>query len=431
VCALLLVDRFIDHTLATPWETLVSDIEGALRSLSRAEAANKVDIYYYGLTYRLEKRRSTTLKKVESKTKESTRDFLWLLTTFNINWFMLLSHATNSNDYRAAYRQTVLSAFITAVKNVGGSHGLHVPTFFSFSYVTDIGKARDLVGYQLLTASPAHRGATLISPEEAKAAAQKSRWCRFESHLCADVMHKPHLTSYDGLRKVFQNQLAALRLGGANGDNYFVEAEFAYKHNHHDIYGYLQELSNRPQSLTKSAQPSAPKLLADKFVRRVAELIPPEDSTLILLTELSVVLTYRAQPHNSIIDNLNFTTYVPSKQPPHCWTAQTNFTRLPSLHAARVLTPPGHSPHHHSQPHILHSPLIPQTAYLNFGNNATALSASWMSTCVRKLMAFYLLSVYCTKRKISVETMSAEIEATEGILDRSILDRILEVRPWL
>jgi hypothetical protein len=116
---------------------------------------------------------------------------------------------------------------------------------------------------------------------------------------------------------------------------------------------------------------------------------------------------------------------VPSKQPPHCCTAHTNFTRLPSLHAARVLTPPGHSPH------ILHSSLIPQTAYLNFGSNATALSASWMSTCVRKLMAFYLLSVYCTKRKISVETMSAEIEATEGILDRSILDRILEVRPWL
>jgi hypothetical protein len=76
-------------------------------------------------------------------------------------------------------------------------------------------------------------------------------------------MHKPHLTCNDGLRKVFQNQLAAQRLGGAHGDNYFPGAEFTYKHNHNEVYGYLQEMTARPHAVTTSAKPSAPRHGAD------------------------------------------------------------------------------------------------------------------------------------------------------------------------
>jgi hypothetical protein len=48
--------------------------KGLFGLLNRALAADKVVIYYYWFKYRLKKRRSTTLNKVESKTKELPKD---------------------------------------------------------------------------------------------------------------------------------------------------------------------------------------------------------------------------------------------------------------------------------------------------------------------------------------------------------------------
>lgn len=414
----------------------MSDIEVGLRSLNRVEAVNKVDIYYYGLTYRLEKRRSVNSKKTEQKSKDVPRDYLWLLTAFNINWFMILSHATQSNDYHASYRPTILSAFITAVKNFGQAHGLNIPTFFTYSYVTDISRARDLVGFQLLTNAPTTRSAA----QSTDLTNIKTSWCRFESHICADLRQRSELCYFDHLRRVFQTQLRNLQLAGKNGDAFFVETDFAYRYNSGDIYGCIAEGRAKAHnssliSPTRGAtntehniRNNKPGLFSPEFVSAISALIPGEDVTLTLLTQLSVDLVYRTQPHHSIIDNAQFTTFVPSKQPPHCWSVNTTFTQYPLAQAHSLLTCthplPGGTGTHGSGSGAATNPFY--TAFLQLAPGAT-LSTSWMSLCVRKLLAFYLLSVYCTKNKINIETISAEPAATQGMLSKAILDRILEV----
>jgi hypothetical protein len=134
--------RFVDHTLATPWETLLSDLEAALRSLLTAgDCVTRINIYYYGLTYRFEKRRadaggarrshshshshshnhshihsqsqrpSQNQSQNESQGRMHTehkedRDFSWLHVAYNITWFILFSHNTQSSDYSQTYRAT-------------------------------------------------------------------------------------------------------------------------------------------------------------------------------------------------------------------------------------------------------------------------------------------------------------------------------------
>lgn len=395
--------RFIDHTLATPWETLVSDLESALRTLFKSgQSEAKVDIYYQGLTYKLEKRKSALLKKdMKSNAKgDLSRDFKWLQTTYSINWFFLLSHSAQSNDYNLSHRTTLLSAFVTAVKSVGGAGQLSLPVFFTYSYVTDISKTRDLIGYQVL---PHSAGYTKLED------GTPVRWCRYETHCCAQAHMKAQFAFYDGLRMIFQNQLSALHLAGKNAETFYIETDVSYKHQQNTLYGLLgTDVSSKKESRTPvNATP-----FSANFIKRLTALVPADEVNVTLLSELHVDLTYRAQPQNSIIDNHNFTTFVPSKLPPHCWSVHTDFKTQPFKAPAGGVLPTAHKAY--------------LAGFNNFGTEY-ALSSTWMCQCVRKLLAFYLLSVYCGKRKINIETMSAEIEATENLLDKNILDRIVEV----
>lgn len=417
---MFIVLRFIDHTLATPWETLVSDIELALRNF-RSDSPHKVDIYYFGLTYKLEKRRSSSTSK-----REISRGFLWLSTTYNINWFILFSHATQSNDYHCSQRATVLSAFVTALKNYGNAHGISVPAFFSYSYITDISKCADLIGYQLLGNHMGTRSSTQHMNAAGEAAIAKPRWCRYESHVCMDFPRRYDLAFFDGLRRIFQSRLSSLRLAGSSGDAFFIETDFSFQYQLHDIYGHLAAHPAKP-----TAQILGAALFKPDFIKRVSDIIPSDEVVAIMLSDVEVGLKYRIQPHNSIIDNVNFTTYVPSKQPPHCWSLRTVYAKLPIAQVQALLDAP------HSQTSSTSSSngaprkdlggMNNFPGLLRFGSPEVGLSASWLSQCVRKLLAFYLLAVQCTRKKINVETMSAEVAATEALLDKPALEHMLEV----
>lgn len=401
--------RFIDHTLATPWETLVSDLESALRTmLKTGQSEAKVDIYYQGLTYKLEKRKA--LQKKENKThskSEISRDFTWLQTTYNINWFILFSQSVQSNDYNTSYRTTLLSAFVTAVKNAGSFGHLSLPVFFTYSYVTDISKSTDLIGYQVLLS--AHG---ILKTEGGSNSSPVVRWCRYEAHGCTQSHMKPQFAFYDGLRRIFQNQLCALRLASKNAETFYIETDVSFRHQQSTMYGLLGGDAVTSNTNTRSVSFPIATPFSVNFIKRLTALVPADEVNATILTDLCFDLTYRAQPQNSIIDNANFTTFVPSKLPPHCWSVYSEFKTahfnvgesgiLPSAHKAYL------------------------SGFNHFGTEY-ALSSTWMCHCVRKLLAFYLLSVYCGKRKINIETMSADIEATENLLDKNTLDRIEEV----
>ena len=307
----------------------------------------------------------------------------------------------------------MLSGFITAIKNFGATNGLPVPAFFTYSYVTDISKASDLIGYQLLINPHSKRAATTHS-EDSGANVNQTRWCKYESNIYRNTENKPHLRYYDGLRPIFQNILSRLNLGGRNGDLFYVETGFNFKYLSDDVYGVLSTSIAQHPHKRKS---TSCRLFSTEFINRLIKLTPGNDVTLTFITDLTIDLTYKAQPHNAIIDNANFTTYVPSKLPPHCWNIGTSFYTLPYASAHGLINctnPPGNG----INPYNL--------GFLNCSAEAT-ISSSWMSLCVRKLLSFYLLCVVCTQKNINIETISAEVEATESMLHKETLDRMLEV----
>eukprot|EP01032_Pedospumella_encystans_P008971 gene8971-10591_t len=410
--------RFIDHTVATPWESLLNDIESALRTVSKAgEIGVKVDILYNGLTYRLEKRRSTNnQKKLESAVSvksDRVKDFTWLHSTYNIGWFVLFSQGHNSADYHASYRTTMLSAFVTVVKMAGSGLNISLPIFFSHSYVTDISLAADLLGYQNLLAP-------VTSTEEIT---KQPHWCRYEAHICTMLYCHPHFEYFDGIRKILQNQLRKLLLGGPTADNFFVDSEFSFLHEPDTIYGsiggtsILSSSSHSSGRAECSAKATGVSVFNASFLKRLSALIPSDEVSCTLLTEILIELSYPSQPQHLITDNAQRTTFLPSQQPPNSWNIALLFKNLPRVSLGDLGVPS--SLHNNTRNAYA-------LAYHSAGSDH-ALSASWMSLSVRKLLSFYILSVYCTRAKVNVETMSAEIEATTNLLDKNILDRINEV----
>jgi len=415
--------RFIDHTVATPWETLLNDIETALRTVSKTgEAGAKVDIYYYGLTYKLEKRKSTNQKKNDNKiTTKSERDFSWLQTTFNIGWFVIFSQGHHSSDYHPSYRTTMLSAFVTAVRNVGASFGLPIPVFFTYSYVIDISHAADLIGYSILPQPPTPVSRSTESTDQVVVA--RPRWCRYEAHICPVLHFHPQFEYFDGIRMLLKNQFHGLRLAGPAAERFFVETEFSFINDHETIYGSIGREGSTKIANTKageekkSAEATGVSIFNSAFLKRLAGLIPCEEVSSTIMSEVVIELTYSSQAQGHIVDNAFHTSYQASKQLPSCWSVSANFKTLPKISLGELGTPP----HHQA------STRNPYLLAFHSAGSESALSASWMSRCVRKLLSFYLLSVYCTRAKVNIETMSAEIEATANLLDKHILDRIVEV----
>eukprot|EP01032_Pedospumella_encystans_P010343 gene10343-12095_t len=414
--------RFIDHTVATPWESLLNDIESALRTVSKAgEIGVKVDIFYNGLTYRLEKRRSANnQKKIESTVSvksDRVKDFTWLHSAYNIGWFVLFSQGHNSADYHASYRTTMLSAFVTVVKMAGSGLNISLPIFFSHSYVTDISQAADLIGYQNLSAP----GIAAVSSTET--IIKQPQWCRYEAHICPMLYCHPHFEYFDGIRKILQNQLRKLRLGGPAADNFLVDSEFSFLHEPDTIYGsiggtsILSSSSHSSGRAECSAKATGVSVFNASFLKRLAALIPSDEISCTLLTEILIELSYPSQPQHLITDNVQRTTFLPSQQPPNSWNIALLFKNLPRVSLGDLGVPSSlHNNTRNAYALTYHS-----------AGSDHALSASWMSLSVRKLLSFYILSVYCTRAKVNVETMSAEIEATTNLLDKNVLDRVNEV----
>lgn len=140
--------RFIDHTLATPWEELIVSLENSIKALiegemlhnysigsrgdsitsayggsSSSSPLNHIDIQYSGQHYRLE-RRVVGEKKVVDVTKSSPlkkvykSDSTWLRSTYGMKSFLVLSQGSPTGEYSASVQTSIRSAFIIAVKHL-------------------------------------------------------------------------------------------------------------------------------------------------------------------------------------------------------------------------------------------------------------------------------------------------------------------------
>eukprot|EP01035_Chromulina_nebulosa_P027173 gene27173-35693_t len=145
--------RFIDHTQATPWESLVSDIEKGIKVLQKRSVYTMnqatIEIFFLTLPFSLRKIKNDSFPSSSLRRLSDGFDLYepnWLSKTFDINgWYLLFQFAsTETHKYPTALQATVFSAFMTALRSI---EAVEIPVFFTYAYATEILALRDVIGF--------------------------------------------------------------------------------------------------------------------------------------------------------------------------------------------------------------------------------------------------------------------------------------------
>ena len=325
----------------------------------------------------------------------------WLSNTFDINgWFLLFQFAsTETHKYPTALQATLFSAFMTALRSI---EAIEIPIFFTYAYATEIFAIQDVVGFS--TGS----NKMISSLQDSN-----TPWhFKFESIVSKRLTSRHLLYFFDGLRKVYESKLSDV-FGEYRIENYLKENSHALCK---DMYLYSErELAwlRRMQSNENSKQNMREK--NDYFSSEMAKTILKfvEQSKSLAISSVLIELQYREQKQLSIIDNLNYTTLIPSKQLPSSWRVAFNFESKTFLDRRNMNQNMLKADHSENSGRVMEEDDLGKVL--------------WMSTCIRRLLVLFILSQCGKDGCMKAATFDDPKIPSENLLDLDMINRVKEV----
>eukprot|EP01041_Mallomonas_annulata_P008498 gene8498-17527_t len=298
--------RFVDYTIASPWESFVAEIEAFITAdsdnRSRLSAINEFSYqsldyggYHFTLGY-------------YHKDKSVVSNFFSDL--FCVNTFYLLSRNRGAVDV-ASQKRMIFSALVTALEPTRSN----IPVFFSSSSVDRIYESREILGYELIKPPNSFK---LISGIR-----------HFESHLEYSVFADSNLYYIDGLAAMFEKKLRytfpdcpLLLLNKIDG-------EVTNIYHIHASTSFPVPSINLPQRTS----------LWRSYLKSICPVPAPIVWDQRLLKSLTVHLKYSGFRVSDVVDNPQRTSLTPSHQlPPGAWSLsgvfyskETVMTHSPSV----------------------------------------------------------------------------------------------------
>eukprot|EP01036_Dinobryon_divergens_P024347 gene24346-32789_t len=400
--------RFIDHTQATPWESLVSDIEKGIKVLQKRSVYTMnqatIEIFFLTLPFSLRKIKNDSFPSSSLRRLSDGFDLYepnWLSKTFDINgWYLLFQFAsTETHKYPTALQATVFSAFMTALRSI---EAVEIPVFFTYAYATEILALRDVIGF----ATGANKKLTSVQDSTIP--------CHFkyESTVSKRLNSKHFLYFFDGLRKVYESKLSDV-FGDYQIENYLKENSHALCK---DMYLYSEcELAwlyrIPPSANPKLHTTEKNNYFSSEMVKAVLKFV--EHSNSLGISSILIEVQYREQKQVSIIDNLNYTTLIPSKQLPSSWRAAFNFDNKTFLERRSMSLNALKSDQSDSSGRVVEEDDLGK--------------ALWMSTCIRRLLVLFILSQCGKDGCMAAAAFDDPKTPSENLLDSNMMNQVKEV----
>lgn len=350
--------RFVDHTLATPWETLISDIEKAIRSMQQrkqvsattggssssmaageassssnsggsghAADLHKISITFQNIEFYLEDfnfhevdlRYSAAYYSIENN---------WITSKLDLdNFLMFYPNIVRGTEYDAQLFMTVCSAFNVAVKSVTS---LSCAIFCTTSLIRlsddnsstrrlDFHLIDHLVGYRYLPTQHV--------------------WLRYQSTSYEKMTQKHPLYFYDGIRKLYQKKVRVLGLDRQIGHS----AENMLDHFTSSVSHYFEYDATTWLSMCIPFQPKLNQNFTTNYtLQQLSSLLQhhseahplhPLQYQKLVLDKIRVAIEFHELKQHSIIDNETYSTFLPSRQAPMFWKLTSTFHPTPFVAA--------------------------------------------------------------------------------------------------
>ena len=323
----------------------------------------------------------------------------WLSKTFDVNgWYLLFQFAsTETHKYPTALQATVFSAFMTALRSI---EAVEIPVFFTYAYATEILALQDVVGF-----------ATGVNKKQSSPQ-DSAMPCHFkyESIVSKRLNSKHFLYFFDGLRKVYESKLSDV-FGEYRIENYLKENSHAlckdmYLYSEREL-AWLYRISNSKQSVAEKNSYFSSEMA--KAIFKYVEL-----SNSLGISSILIEVQYREQKQVSIIDNLNYTTLIPSKQLPSSWRAAFNFDNKSFLERRSMS-------------------FNTFKADQSDGSSVRVVEeddlgkALWMSSCIRRLLVLFILSQCGKDGCMNAAAFDDARTPSENLLDLNMMNQVKEV----
>lgn len=344
--------RFIDHTLATPWETFISDVEKTLRSIQTHRSLSQSNssrgtIEYAGIEFEVQK--AIVGGSGWGVPEKLLRVFSASRGRQAVLFIYPVDQTTNTES---VLNPSILSAFSIAIRSVPD---LSCPVFFSVKSCN--ADNMDWMGYRPILL---HSGSSALNSGKAIT----TGWSRYEtvSYTFNKPSYKHPLYFFDGIRKVYQRRLMSL---GLESDNRIFE-QFATKITHYFSFETSQWLQSPEKVVGRPRVSLLPNLLnqdLDELIRML--LLRKVTFNMDNLASVKVAIEYRERKQYGVIDNESYSTLLPSRQHPNQWQLSPEWTPTPF-----------------QQPFSEHETML----------------LPWKSMSIRNLLVFLILSSF-TKRQ--------------------------------
>ena len=294
--------RFIDHTLATDWEVLCNDIENALKSWTAAPDSSActgdklLNLTYRGIKLTLGLYGDGCLAEEIS-------------TWFGCSRALVMSRATDDwpDTLTPSITKTIFSALVCSLSS-SGARG--IPVFITPTFIDEIFAAKELYGYRIAAAGD---GAALPCTH-------------LYSYLVEQADGAADARYLDGLKQTFWHHASQL-LGPVSQGPSHAPLLFSLKETYRYRHSGLPACT--PHSPDQAALVAARECWEDAFPRRLGARSA--------LAALTVALRYPRLAEHSFMDNAQFTTLIPSKQPSDSWSVVASFRSEASLPLARCV----------------------------------------------------------------------------------------------
>jgi hypothetical protein len=320
--------RFIDYSCSTDWEKNVLKIENFIRTLVLKGKDNDSEIFSV----------SDMKLKISlhcNGLANSTGSYLSHMFDIEDRYILVSRPGNNWLDCTSSIRHSLFSALVTSIQSCSSAININSkvpssvpPMFLTMSNEENIRESKifDVMGYQIFKrpkSSIVVNYSTIYSEVE-----QSINEYRYVDSL-VQLFESQLMNRYsaDQIRKIHQSS------------NYFAQVTEISSTNptlllitNNDVVSAQSDpsLSASNISLVDSFWMSL--LLSSNTAGNKVDNATPNSSMMekgiqegVKCTYLSVMLSFPAMKISSTVDNVNFTTLIPSKQLPNCWSVNTTF----------------------------------------------------------------------------------------------------------
>lgn len=323
--------RFVDHTLATSWESLIADIEKSLR-MNRDLFRKRIEFSDLSLV----------LEKSYDQTHYFDSEKDWIRSMLHIQEYLLLYPSLLNDPQNCDHlRSTILSAFTIALK----STVVNCPIFFSIEDMSsdNFERVSNTTGYRCLQSSE--------ELEHSQASSHRQQlWVRYESSAYYKLHSRHSLYFFDGIKKLFQRKMRSLSLHYTYPqmlENFITSVIYTYQYTKsiweltsaelrtpsREVIDYQRVSTESPFSalLIKSVnyRQRFSNLLKELFYAHTDEAIISNSLSTacfgnffptVELSKLQMKVYFDDLKQATVIDNDTYSTFLPSKQLPHQWS---------------------------------------------------------------------------------------------------------------